>query len=61
MGWDKEWEMRPQMQSGADFLMTQVVWTDLSILRDQFVAGKHREVETELGGHLAQEGNENMG
>lgn len=49
------------MQSGADFLMTQVVWTDLSILRDRFVAGKHREVETELGGHLAQEGNENMG
>lgn len=33
MGWDKEWEMRLQTQSGADFLVTRVVWTDLSILR----------------------------
>lgn len=47
MGWDKEWEMRLQIQSGADFLVTQVVWTDLSILRGQSVPGKQWEEETE--------------
>lgn len=59
VGWDKEWEMRPEVQSGADFLATEVMWTDPSILRDQPVPGKQWELETEPRGHLAQEGNEN--